>query len=409
LQAVTLDVDQLTARIQALLLQDPVLQSLSLRGEILDLKKHTSGHVYFTLTGSESRISCVMFRSDAKTLPKWPRKGDEVIVQGRVSIYPPRGSYQFYARQIYPLGEGAAARAKAELKQRLEKEGLFDPSHKRKFPEFPSRIAVITSPTGAAVRDVINVSGRLFPSCEIVVVPVLVQGAEAPKEISRGFIKCGSMGGLDAVMLVRGGGSRDDLNPFDEEDVIRAVRNCPFPVMTGLGHETDLTLSDLAADGYASTPSAAAESIMPDQKDVIRRIVHLRERMTSLERAGIDMARRNLSSLCESAEKRMVNITENVTKDLSLLHSRLVESSRRIVSEKRQKVEYLGSHLNALSPEYVLSRGFITCEDPETGHIVPFVKNVEEGRTYVLRFSDGSADAKIEKKFNKEGEDGGNQ
>lgn len=396
----TLDVDQLTARIQALLLQDPVLQSVNLRGEILELKKHTSGHVYFTLSGKESRISCVMFRSDASSLPRWPRKGDEVVVQGRVSIYPPRGSYQFYARQIFPLGEGAAARARAELKARLEKEGIFDGALKKVFPEFPQKTAVITSPTGAAVRDVIKVSGKLFPVCSLVIVPALVQGADAPADISSAFLSLSKVSGLDSVLLVRGGGSRDDLNPFDDESVIRAVRNCPFPVMTGLGHQSDLTLSDLAADAYASTPSAAAEQLLPDISDIRRRLDTRRDHMTSRITSDIDFKLYSISILRNNATKAFTSLLNDKQQSLTTASARLSELTGRIVSDWSQKVENIRSRLKVLSPEDILNRGFILCEDIETGEIISEFSKVKEGCSYLFTFSGGKVIARVENKLN---------
>ena len=216
-----LTVDELTFRISSLLLQDPVLQSVVVKGELAELKKHTSGHVYFTLLGGESRISCALFRNYIPYVPQWPRNGDEVLAEGAVSLYPPRGAYQLIVRRLVPLGQGAAERARLELEQRLEAEGLFDVRLKRPLPLFPEKVAVVTSRTGAALRDVIAVAGKRMPSCALVVVPAQVQGYEAPGEICSALANAGRVEGAECVLLVRGGGSRDDLTPFDDERVVR--------------------------------------------------------------------------------------------------------------------------------------------------------------------------------------------
>nr|HPJ48498.1 exodeoxyribonuclease VII large subunit [Synergistales bacterium] len=232
-----LTVDELTRYISLLFEESETLSSLQVRGTLSGFKRHSSGHVYFTLLGEESRISCALFRSDAGRIPLWPADGDEVLVTGKAGVYGPRGAYQIYARTIRPLGEAAQTRAKKELMERLKREGLFEPALKRRLPPLPLRVALVTSPTGAAVRDVVKVARERFPLCRLLVVPTVVQGATAVEEIARGLVRAGSIPEVEAVMLVRGGGSRDDLNPFDEEEVVRAVRSCPVPVVTGLGHQ----------------------------------------------------------------------------------------------------------------------------------------------------------------------------
>ena len=391
-----LSVDQLTDHLEGLFLGDPLLKSISIRGEMLGTKKHTSGHLYFSLSGTRSRISCVMFRSDTVNLPKWPRDGDDVIVNGRVSIYPARGTYQVYARQILPMGIGAAARAKAELKERLEKEGLFDPRLKRPLPAFPSRVAVITSATGAALRDVLKVSHLRFPVTEIILVPSLVQGLEAPDELVNSIRLLNFIDNLDAAMLVRGGGSRDDLNPFDDERVVRAVRLSPVPLVTGLGHQIDLTLSDMAADVFASTPSAAAERLLPDMRDMFRILAELKTRAsrhicskTEYLFSGLSKDIRYLNSQIRERLTRLRTDTENLSEGIS-------RSAKRNLDAQKACLERISSSLENLSPRSVLLRGFITCEELSTGKPVAHAGTLRENENYRLRFSDGSASVVVE-------------
>ena len=247
-----LTVDELTLYVQGLFLSDLMLKSLIVAGEIAEFKRHTSGHCYFTLLGRESRVACAIFKQYAGFLPHWPENGDSVLVEGSVGVYPQRGVYQLYAKRIIPVGAGAIDRARQELKARLTQEGLFRPELKRPVPAYPERAAIVTSVTGAALRDVLRIASRRYPLCEVLIVPAQVQGAEAPEEIARALSRAALLERLDCILLVRGGGSREDLVPFDDERVVRAVRSCPVPVVSGVGHEIDETLCDLAADLSAS-------------------------------------------------------------------------------------------------------------------------------------------------------------
>ena len=243
-----LSVDEVAFRVKKMLEYDPLLSNLTVEGELSDLKRHSSGHVYFMLKGAKASVPCVMFRSDAAGMLLWPRVGDRVILQGRVDLYAERGTVQVYARKMFPLGVGAAARAKEELRLKLEKEGLFSDMRKRPLPPYPRRAVCVTSPTGAAVRDVINVFRRRYPSAELVVVPCLVQGLQAPESIAAALRRAGAVPGAEVILLVRGGGSREDLNPFDDEELVREVARSPLPLVSGVGHEVDWSLCDMAAD-----------------------------------------------------------------------------------------------------------------------------------------------------------------
>jgi exodeoxyribonuclease VII large subunit len=386
-----LTVDELTRYIGLLFDENELLSRLQVRGTLSGFKRHTSGHVYFTLLGDQARISCALFRSDAGRVPQWPADGDEVLVTGKAGVYGPRGTYQIYARTIRPLGEAAQTRAKKELLERLRKEGLFEPSVKRKLPPLPMEVALVTSPTGAAVKDVVKVARQRFPLCRIVVVPTLVQGSAAVEEIARGLARAGSLPGVEAVMLVRGGGSRDDLNPFDEEEVVRAVRGCRVPVITGLGHQVDRTLSDLAADYDAPTPSAAAEALFPDRRDLLRQMASSKARMRgSLDR---EMHRHRMlfdgrvNSLARSFERSALFPAEA---DLERLRVRAAASVERIAALAWSSFGESASALDALSPLKTLARGFASCSKPD-GSLVARAALVSAGDDMVVTFMDGRA------------------
>ena len=391
----TLTVEEVSSRIQALITGDPVLQSLNVKGEILEFKKHGSGHVYFTLSGEDARLSGVMFRSDTRNVPQWPEQGDEVIVQGRIAIYPARSSYQIYARNIVPIGLGAAARAREEIKKKLAEDGLFDPRLKRPLPSYPSSIAVITSPSGAAIRDVIKVASNRFPICAIVVIPTLVQGLEAPAELVKALRYTNSLSGIEAAILARGGGSRDDLNPFDDELVVRSVRNLAVPVITGLGHQVDLTLCDLAADVSAPTPSAAAETLFPDRTEVSRLLGN------DLYKLGSGLLHQ-IETRGNYLDRQFLTFNHLLHNALHLESSRVSDSAKGILSAMNEKIHKdnlqlsrLASSLNALSPLSVLERGFITCQSILSDKVIVSVSELEVNSVYSLNFKDGNALAEI--------------
>lgn len=386
-------VDELTARISALFLQDSVLQSAVVRGEVAELKKHTSGHVYFTLLGEGSRIACALFKNYVPYVPRWPQNGDEVLAEGAVSLYAPRGSYQLIVRRMTPIGQGAAERARLELELRLAKEGLFDPLHKRPLPSFPQKVAVVTSQTGAALRDVLAVAGSRLPSCELVIVPVQVQGYEAPEEIAEGLARAAGISGAECVMLVRGGGSRDDLTPFDDERVVRAVRSCPLPVITGVGHEIDETLSDKAADARAATPSAAAERLFPHRADLLASLSHKKRILTAAAENGIKSLGRDLTLLLADGKAALDRALAAADGALGLFSTRLAGGGERAAAGAAERIAALGAALNSLSPLRVFDRGYSLCE--KDGQPVGSAAALAAGDALTLRFADGDADAAV--------------
>lgn len=389
-----LTVDELTSHIQGLFTSDATLKSIVVSGEIAEFKKHTSGHCYFTLLGEESRVACAIFKQYAGFIPKWPDNGDSVLVEGSVGIYPQRGVYQLYARRLVPVGAGAIERARREVKERLEKEGLFAPELKRAVPPYPRKVALVTSETGAAAWDVIRVAGRRYPACRILLVPAQVQGIEAPFEIERALSRIAAVPGLDCVLLVRGGGSREDLVPFDDERVVRAVRSCPVPVVSGVGHDVDLTLCDMAADLRASTPSAAAELVFPDRDDLEKGLTKTEGRLVYSVRRQILIHKTQLEHAEAILTSRMQRLLQMVGTWLESHGRRLRSAIELQLVEARKTLGERAATLDALSPLAVLARGFVTCE--RDGERIRSVRDLASGDRIEVHFPDGKAGALVE-------------
>lgn len=388
-----LTVDELTFHIQGLFTTDATLKSVVVSGEIAEFKRHTSGHCYFTLLGEESRVACALFKQYAGFIPKWPDNGDSVLVEGSVGLYPQRGVYQLYARRLVPVGAGAIERARRELQERLEKEGLFAPELKRSLPQYPSKVALLTSATGAAAWDVIQVAKRRYPACEIVVVGAQVQGIEAPSEIVHAFSRTALIPHLDCVLLVRGGGSREDLVPFDDERVVRAVRSCPVPVVSGVGHDVDTTLCDMAADLRASTPSAAAELVFPDRVEIQAGLFKMRERMTQAVRKQVLVQRVQLDRLRSGAVASIRRHLAVHTASLKEFSKGIYASVNLKLAEAQKSWAVRAAALDALSPLAVMSRGFASCE--RNGERILSADALAVGDEMEVFFSDGRAKAAV--------------
>lgn len=390
-----LSVDDVTNKIREAVLASRELQNITVRGELLGFKKHTSGHAYFNILGKESRIACVLFRSNATQILQWPKDGDEVLVRGRLDVYGARGSYQIYASTLLPLGEGAKTRAREMLKNRLTQEGLFDIRHKRALPLFPQRVALITSPTGAALQDVIKISSVRYPAADLIVIPSLMQGITSPQEIVAAFGKCGRIQGLSLAMLVRGGGSRDDLDAFDDEQVVRALRSCPVPVVTGLGHQIDSTLSDLAADFAAPTPSGAAERVFPDSRELLaflsasgrsmtlhmqKRIAHMLDAAENAKRRiGFALVKGTLQPAEDFISSASATITSSVAYRLNKAEARLMASAEA---------------LQSASPLAILARGYAICKD-DADTVVRDASALKKGQDINIQMRDGAVGAVV--------------
>jgi len=381
----------LTNYVKELLESDELLQDLWVQGEVSNFVVSTAGHAYWTLKDATSQVRCVMFRGQiARSRTYLPRNGEAVIAHGRISLYEPQGAYQFYADLIQPEGIGLLYLQFEELRARLEREGLFEAARKRPLPRFPRRIGVVTSPTGAVLRDIVNVVGRRFPLVELVLAPTLVQGDGAPEAICQALRDIGERGGVDVVILARGGGSLEDLWPFNDERVARAIFASRVPVISGVGHETDYTIADYVADLRAPTPSAAAELAVPDWRECVADVVALRERLVQTARAALDARRREVTaaeaSLASLSPARTVERHRQAVDELIASGARSVRHRLELERERLRARQY---QLRALSPADVLARGYSLTTHLGTGRVVKRAGEVSPGDLFEVRVSDG--------------------
>jgi len=414
---------------------------VAVEGEISNFANPASGHWYFTLKDQKSQVRCAMFAGRNRLVRFSPKNGDQLIVRGQLSIYPNRGDYQLIVSQMEEAGDGALRRAFEQLKQRLQAEGLFDQRHKKEILEGYHHVGLITSATGAAVRDMVSVFGRRFPATQLTVFPVAVQGPEAPGEISSALALANTLTdtlGLQALIVGRGGGSLEDLQAFNEESVARAIFASELPVVSAVGHEIDFTIADLVADLRAPTPSAAAELLSPDQLDSLEQLQGLLQRFSNLagqsltwrkERLGW-MARRlrrpdrrlqdhaqTLDRLELQLKRVLRNRLQQATAQLALqqraliavspaqklsqqrtqltaLSQRLAHSGRRHLDQGREQLASLSRNLNAVSPLAVLDRGF-SISLTESSQVVRQTTDVAPGQTLVTRLADGTVHSSV--------------
>ncbi len=386
-----LSVAQLNAYIKQLIDSDVLLSSIWLRGEISNFTNHyKTGHFYFTLKDPDGLIRAVMFKGSAAKLKFLPENGMKVIVHGRVSAFVRDGQYQIYVDDMEPDGIGSLYIAFEQLRRKLEAEGLFDPSRKRPLPKIPTRVGIITSPTGAAVRDMINVTGRRFPLAKLTLFPALVQGADAPAQLIAGVKFFNKYKNVDVIILGRGGGSIEDLWAFNDEELARAVAASEIPVISAVGHETDFTICDFAADMRAPTPSAAAELAVPDAAELLRKINNITLHMEASLAKSIATKRTALTQL---ASGRALTSPQNFIDDkrmlLISLSERMEQSMRLVLTAKRGSFASLTASLEALNPMSVISRGYsaVFCED---GKLIKSVAQLKKGDRFTFRTVDGS-------------------
>ena len=385
-----LSVTEVSAYIKSLLDRDAVLGQLCVRGELSNYKMHSSGHHYFTLKDDGAVINAVMFRSDASRLPFQPGNGMKVIVYGRVSSFPKSGQYQIYVSQMQPDGVGALYVAFEQLKEKLLREGLFAKEAKKPLPRYPRRIALVTSPTGAAVRDMIRVLGRRFPACEVLVCPVKVQGEGAAQEIAAMLAYVDGHRLADVIITGRGGGSIEDLWAFNEEAVARAIFACRTPVISAVGHEPDVTIADFVADVRAATPSNAAELAVCDAAELR---IGLRNVLSHMTRSVLSQIAEKRARLEAVASKRIMSSPYEYLNERSLLLSmqeqRMTGAMAALLAEKRKQYVRLAAAMDALSPLKVLSRGYSMVQGE--GGVVKSVSGVAPGDRLTIRFADGQA------------------
>lgn len=388
-------VTQLTQYIKLLLDRDEILSQVCVRGELSNYKAHSSGHQYFTLKDEGAVISCVMFRSDAMRMRFRPESGMKVILYGRVSLFPKSGQYQIYVTAMQPDGVGALAVAFEQLKRHLHEEGLFDPAAKKPLPAYPQRIALVTSPTGAAVRDMIRILGSRWPMAEVLVCPVRVQGDGAAEEIAAMLDYVDKHRLADVIITGRGGGSLEDLWAFNEEIVARAIWRCETPVISAVGHEPDVTISDYVADLRAATPSNAAELAVPDCTVLQQTLRQTLLRLEQAERNRISRLSQRLKMLADSrVMKRPDAYLQQQELQLEMLRQRLEHSGADMMNRNMTRFQKTAAKLDALSPLKVLSRGYamVTCEDT----VVRSVQQVEAGQSLSVSLSDGTVQCRAE-------------
>lgn len=388
-------VTQLTQYIKLLLDRDEILSQVCVRGELSNYKAHSSGHQYFTLKDEGAVISCVMFRSDAMRMRFRPESGMKVILYGRVSLFPKSGQYQIYVTAMQPDGVGALAVAFEQLKTRLHEEGLFDAAHKKPLPSYPRRIALVTSPTGAAVRDMIRILGRRWPMAEVLVCPVRVQGEGAAEEVAAMLSYVDRHRLADVIITGRGGGSLEDLWAFNEECVARAIWQCQTPVISAVGHEPDVTISDFVADLRASTPSNAAELAVPDGDALQGFLRQLKLRMEQAESQRISHLRQRLERLAKSrVMTRPEAYLQQQELHLEMLRQRLEHAGQVALQKNTQRFRQAAAKLDALSPLKVLGRGYAMATLDE--QVVRSVEQLSPGETIAVSFSDGTAQCRVE-------------
>ncbi|MBQ8432714.1 MAG: exodeoxyribonuclease VII large subunit [Clostridia bacterium] len=391
-------VTQINEYLRMLMDGDRVLSGVFVRGEISNFKLYSSGHAYFTLKDEEGQLRAVMFRSYASRLLFAPADGMRVIVHGRISVYGASGQYQLYADEMQPDGAGSLALRYEQLKRKLEAEGLFDPARKRPLPPMPRRIGVITSPTGAAIHDMMNILGRRFPCAQMILFPSLVQGAEAPAQLILGLEFFGMTRLVDVIILGRGGGSAEDLWAFNDEALARAVAACPIPVISAVGHESDFTICDFVADQRAPTPSAAAELAVPDKKDLLLQLHGVGERMRTLMERRLAQERQDLQRLSEARVlTRPQCLLDPFSMRLSQREEALDRWQKQRTQSERLRLSALCGKLESLNPLAVLARGYAAVTRPD-GESLMRAADTTVGERIEIQFADGSVRALVESK-----------
>lgn len=412
-------------------------------GEVSNLATPASGHLYFTLKDAEAQVRCAMFRGSGRLLGFKPANGDHVLARAQVGLYEPRGDYQLIVDLLEEAGDGALQRAFEALKKRLDAEGLFDPARKRPIPRFPACIGVVTSPTGAAIRDILTVLARRYPAASVIVFPAMVQGSEAPAELVRALQRADASGWCDVLLLARGGGSLEDLWAFNDESLARAIVACRTPVVTGIGHEVDFTIADFAADLRAPTPSAAAEAVTPDRIDLANRLQRLESQLRRsflgrLERVQqrLDFVERRLQQChprqrLERQAQRLAELQHRLGRNTAIrlnlqrqrlqglelrlvrhdpaqrvmnlggkldsLDSRLRRSASLTLERRNERLAALGQRLDTVSPLATLARGYSIALRAADGAIIHGWQDIQPGEMLCTRLAEGSLLSRVEK------------
>ncbi len=390
-----LSITQLNEYIRGRMDADPLLTQVAVRGEISNYKLYPSGHHYFTLKDESSALKCVMFKGNAIRLRFRPESGMKVIAMGKVSVFPRDGAYQLYCTAMAMDGVGDLYAAFEQLKKKLAAQGLFDPAHKKPLPKYPGTIGIITSSAGAAVHDMLRILRKRYPLSNVRLLPVRVQGAEAPGEIAAAIRSANYYKLADLLIVGRGGGSIEDLWAFNEEQVAYAIYESEIPVISAVGHEPDVTISDFVADLRAATPSNAAELAVPDQDALRQNLDSMSAAMETALNRQLKSARQHLDVLSQSPALRSpTGYLEQRSKSLELLKNRLVSAQNQSITRKNQRYIAAVSKLDAMSPLKVLTRGYAMAQT-ERGEVLRSVSQVELGERIHISLCDGKLSATV--------------
>lgn len=393
-----LAVSEVNQFIKQIIEDEPLLSSILVRGEISNYKVYPSGHHYFTLKDGQSALRCVIFAGMTRYLRFRPENGMKVVAAGKISVYPRDGAYQLYCTRLVSDGVGDLHIAFEQLKQKLYAQGLFAPEHKKPLPLYPRRIAIITSPAGAAVHDMIRILRRRYPLSKVVLLPVRVQGAEAPPEIAAAIRYANRHKLADVLIVGRGGGSIEDLWAFNEEVVAQAIYDSDIPVISAVGHEPDVTISDLVADRRASTPSNAAEIVVPDQAELRRKLETLAARMIKTQQHKIEVYSHRLREL---QRKRVLSdpmaFLQDRSMQLDLTQEKLVSAMQRHLEQSTRRFTHAAAALDAMSPLRVLHRGYCVAQK-EDRTILRSSQQAEVGERVTLHLAEGSLQCEVMKR-----------
>ena len=390
-----LSITQLNEYIRGKLDNDPILGGIAVRGEISNYKVYPSGHHYFTLKDEGASLKCVMFKGNAIRLRFRPDNGVKVIAMGKISVYPRDGVYQLYCTAMAMDGIGDLHAAFEQLKAKLAAQGLFDPAHKKPIPKYPGTIGIVTSSAGAAVHDMLRILRKRFPLTEVRLLPVRVQGVEAPGEIAAAIRYANYHRLADLLIVGRGGGSIEDLWAFNDEIVARAIYESEIPIISAVGHEPDVTIADFVADLRAATPSNGAELAVPDQDALRQNLDAMAQSMAAALNRQLKAARQHLNILSQSPALRSpVSYLEQKHKSVEMLSNRLLSAESRILEGKQRQFVALTAKLDAMSPLKVLTRGYAMAQT-DGGEVLKSVRQVDAGDRIRITFADGSVTASV--------------
>ncbi len=391
-----LSVSQITQYLRALMDSDEILRNTWVRGEISNLSLPVSGHIYFTLKDENSSLRCVVWKNDGRNVRRFLQEGVAVEAHGSISIYERSGQYQLYVDSLRPAGEGILYQLFLQLKTKLESEGLFDPRRKRPTPPFPRLIGIVTSLTGAALQDILNTLKNRFPLVEVVIAPTAVQGEDAPLQIVKALELLNRMEKPDVIIVARGGGSLEDLWAFNVESVVRAIADSGVPVITGIGHETDFTLADFAADLRAPTPTGAAVLATPDIQDLQTQLLNIKASFSTLLEVNISRQKTNLQNLVYELDQYSPQWKlRQETQRMDELQSHLLTSMAHRLQIQKMKSENLYHRMQSIDPLQVLKRGYAIVND-DSGTMLDHIDKVHPDQEVIVRLQDGrfSADVK---------------